>query len=126
MHTIELVRHLVTTDPVGHAAADDVELALEILGIGDVHAFSDEELLDAWLVATRGFAEDLAFYWNRAPAEECLALVGDDVLENLHRRLALAWVWRKKYHARSIITFRWQFDPLLGHFLAEKLVRHLD
>ncbi len=119
------VGQLVVADRVGDAAADDVELALEIPRIGDLGILPDEDLADRGLVAARGLAEDLALHRHGAPADELLALFTGDVLEDLHRRLALARLGGKKDETGPIFALGRKLDSLLRHFLAEKFVRDL-
>src|SRR5690606_20144775 len=104
------------------AAADDVERTFEIDRIGDRGILADENLEDGGLVAARGLAEDLALHRDVAPAEEFLALLVDDVLEDALRGVALARLGGEKDETRSVIPLGGKLDTLLRHLLAEELV----
>ncbi len=93
--------------------------------VRDIRTFLDEDLRDAGLVASRGLTEDLALHRHGAPADELLPFVADDVLEDLHRRLALAGVWGEKNKAGTVVALGRQVDTLLRHFLAKEFVGHL-
>ena len=126
VHIAELVRHFVVADPCGDAFANHIEFAFEVDGAGDVRAFLDEDLLDERFVAAGGFAEDFAACGDRAPAEEFLAFLMDDMFEHLHGGFALAGFGGNENEARAVGAFGWKLDALFGHFLAQKFVGHLD
>ena len=102
VHIAELVRHFVVADPCRDAFADHIEFAFEVDGAGDVRAFLDEDLLDERFVAAGGFAEDLAACGDRAPAEEFLAFLVDDMFEHLHGGFALAGFGRNENEAGAV------------------------
>ena len=126
VHVAELVRHFVVADPCGNAFADHIEFAFKIDRAGDVLAFFDEDLLDERFVAAGGFAEDFATDGDRAPADEFLAFLVDDVFEHLHRGLALAGFGGNENKTRAVGAFGWKLDALFGHFLAQEFVGHLN
>ena len=113
-------------DRVAGGLADDVELALQRIGDGHAGAAADEHLADDRLDPLDRFAEIAVVDRHVAPAEQDLSLVLDGALDLVLAGEARRRLLRQEHHAHAVLAERRQGDALLGHFLAEELVRHLD
>ena len=119
------VRKLERLDGVARGFADDVELALQRVGDGDPGAAADEDLADSRLDALHRMAESLVVAGHIAPAEQHLAFVLDGALDFVFACKARGGLLRQEHHADAVFAHRRQRYVLLGHLLAEELVRDL-
>ncbi|OPZ74672.1 MAG: hypothetical protein BWY82_00590 [Verrucomicrobia bacterium ADurb.Bin474] len=122
----ELIGNLIGVNGVAHPLADHIEPALKVHRIGDRWVATDEDLHDGRFIAPRGLAENIALDRNRAPADEFLAFLADDVLEQLLGRFAFRRVGGEEYQTGAVFAFRRKLNAHSGHLLTEKLVRHLN
>ncbi len=86
---------------------------------------ADEDLPDDRLALLRGRADHGVVGRHVAPAEELLAFVADDLLEELLAALAVLRVLRQEDHADAVVAERRQVQAESRGFLLEEAVRHL-
>ncbi len=128
-HDVEIVRLALEgrVDLARADLADDVELALERLVVGDAGAAADDHL------AVAGFGgDDLGRLAERgivgrhvAPAEHGLAFVLDDLFDHFFHLDPQVAILRHEDEGHGIGAGRRQGDALLGHLAHEEGVRNL-
>ena len=120
------VRELERLDRVAGGLADDVQLALERVGDGDLGPAADEHLADHRLDLARRLSEVGAVDRHVPPAEEHLALVLDRALDLVLAGEARGRLPRQEHHPDAVLTDRREGDPGARELLAEELVGDLD
>ena len=106
--------------------ADDVELALERGPIGHRGSAGDEHLLDHRLHRARGGADRGGVGGDGPPAEDRLALVDHEPLQDGPARLAVRRGAGQEHEAGPVAALRGQGDAEPGALALEEPVRHLD
>ena len=106
--------------------ADDVELALERVGIGAIGAARDEKLADDRRVRPDAVAERRGIDRHIAPAQERLALGGDEMRDHLFAGAAGLRIARQEHHADAIGAGLGQLEVEALGLGAEQPVGKLD
>ena len=109
-----------------HALADDVELALEGLGVGHGGAAADEHVLDRRLDRARGRSHGAVVGGHRAPPEERLPFLGHDGGEQRAAPRGLGGIAGKEDEPGSVALGGGESDPERGALAREEGVRDLD
>jgi hypothetical protein len=107
------------------AAADDVQLALERVVVGDVRPAADEQLLDHRLRSLRGRPDHAVVVRHLAPAEERLSLVRDHLLEQVLAGGAASRVVGQEHHADAVLAGGRQVDAERRARRRQEAMRHL-
>src|SRR5690606_17536858 len=108
------------------ALPDDVELALERIGVEAPRAAAHENLPDDRLDFLRALGKPRVVHRNAAPAEQQLALGLDRALDLLDARGTRSRLLRQEHHADAIVPESRQRDPELAARAAQERVRHLQ
>ena len=119
------LRHVRIADRFLRHLSDNEELSLEILLVLDALAAADKDLPHHRLGFPRQRADDFVVDGQVAPAQQQLALLPDDVLEQGDTPPARFGILRKKNQARAIFLNAGQLDADLAALAREKIVRHL-
>ena len=106
--------------------ADDVELALESVGVGAVAALPNEDLADDRFDGLDAFAETAVVDGDVAPAEQVLALVLDRAFDGPDADVDVGNFLRQEDHADRVFAGFRQLEAQGFRFAAEKTVRELD
>ncbi len=114
-------RHLLL-----HQPADDVELALQRLLVGDSLAAADEDLADHRLARLGGGAEGGVVGGNVAPADQLLAFGAHRLLEEPVDRVPAVLARGQEDHARAVAAALRQREAELLAFAPEERVRRLE
>jgi hypothetical protein len=104
---------------------DHVKLALERVVVGNVRAAADEELLDDRLRTLRGLAEHAVVGRDLAPAQEGLALVAHDLLEQVLAGGPATRVVRQEHDADTVRPCGRELDAHVRARLDQETVRQL-
>ena len=112
-------------DAIGDDLADDEELALEIVFVGDVRPAADEGLAHHGLDGLHPLAEARIVDGHVAPAEHALTLGGDGLLDDLFDLGARGGVARHEELADRVMPGLRQLDAELAAFGGEERVRDL-
>ena len=107
------------------AFADDVEFALERVGIGALGA-ADEDLLDVGLGGAGDATDGIAIDGGIAPAEDGEAFLADDALQDTLAGQALVGLDGQKGHADAVFAFGREGEAEGGAFAGEELVGNLN
>ncbi len=99
-----LLAHVGRRDGLLEELPDDVELPLEVRPVPDVRALSHEDLLDDGLHRARRLAEQPVIGGDVAPAEETLALVLHDRVEERLDPVALRGLPRQEHEAAPVLA----------------------
>src|SRR5262249_59168655 len=105
---------------------DDIELALEGLGVGDAGSPCDEDLLEGGLDGLRARPDGRVVRGYRAPAEDRLAFLGDDGLERGAAARGLGRIPRQEDEAGSVMPRGREGNAERRALAGEEAVRHLD
>ncbi len=126
-HVGELVlRNVERDDRLFEELADHVELALEVGMVAHGRPAADEDLHDVGLDRQRAGADQVVVGRHLAPAEEMLAFLLDDRVQERAHDVPLLGVARQEHEAAAVVLGRRQGDAQAGAFTAEELVRNLD
>ena len=106
--------------------ADDVELALEGVGVLRRAAAADEGVAHARLDGPGARAQRCVVGRERPPAQEDLPFLGDDPLEELHAEFLLGRVGRGEERADAVVLGLGQLDPQRPAARGQELVGNLD
>ena len=112
-------------DFIGGPFADYEKFPLERQVIGELRVAADEHLPHERLGRAGGFAERGIFGGEITPADDVLALLGDDFAENLFALAAFGGVGREKDDAGAVLFLGGQVDVRGRADLLQKGVRHL-
>src|SRR5665213_731725 len=106
--------------------ADDEELALERIDVRAIGAGRDEELPDHRLDRLDALAQRGAVARHVAPAQQRLALGGNEFRDGLLAGAAGRWIARQENHADAVAAGLRQGDPQRRGLFAQQPVRKLD
>jgi hypothetical protein len=108
------------------ALADNVELALEGLRVGDARSAAYENLFNAGLGGSRARSNGRIVGRYPAPAEQRLAFLADYALHHLPAPGGLTCVARQEHEPCAVMLRGRQADAKRGALAGEEGVRHLD
>ena len=106
--------------------ADHVELALEVRRVPHALAAGDEHLLEQRLHRAGGGAQGAVVGGDVAPAEQALALVGDDRVEKGADLVGLHGVAGQEHEAGAVLAGRREREADARALAAQEAVGHLQ
>src|SRR6202040_834791 len=103
------------------AAADDVQLSLELI-LGHPLVRANEHLLDVGLGGARLTPDRIHMQRRIAPAERRKTPLTRDFFHDSFAQQPLLELYRQEHHSYAVATWLRQYKSKLGGFALEKLV----